>query len=205
MSVQAMSWVIENSNVRGNNYIVLLMIANRADEDGSSAWPSVRWLAKRSRLSERTVQRCLRKLQVCGALAIEPGAGPKGTNCYHVVMQASLAGGDKLTPRQHRPKGVTAVSPNTSLSVQKLNPPVVPPAGGQTKNSFSGEESLQRVGREWIAVKMGNRKRLFSENEWSSMAGIQAKYLVEKIRARGFEARVVPEEETATWPKRETA
>lgn len=61
-SVQAISWVIEKSKHKGNSFVVLLMIANHAKSDGTGAWPSVSTLAKESRLSRRTVQRCLNRL-----------------------------------------------------------------------------------------------------------------------------------------------
>jgi Helix-turn-helix domain len=130
-----MSWVIENSQTRGNQYIVLLMIANRADEDGSSAWPSIRWLSMRCRLSERTVQRCVRKLELGGSLVVDRNTGRHNTNYYHVVMQPSLMKGcQPVTPRakgcqidrvtKRARKGDRAVSPDTSytsLSQDHLN------------------------------------------------------------------------------------
>lgn len=146
MSVQALSWVIENANVRANNYLVLLMVANRADEYGNSAWPSVEWLAQRARLSERTVQRCIRKLMKAGELVVEEKAGPRGTNQYHIPMQASFGvGGDKLSPRQWRPKGVTRLSPDTSLSVLRTLP-LPPPAragGGHRRKRHAIEAELR--------------------------------------------------------------
>lgn len=182
MSVQAMSWVIENSKTRGNAYIVLLMVANRADEDGSSAWPSVRWLAKRSRLSERTVQRSLKKLEKAGALAIEKNAGPKGTNSYHVIMQASFVTPDKLTPRQGGRKGVTVVSPDTSLSTQNLKTPLPPASAGDSTEQFFTWR------RETIGVQMRRRRRL-PDLRWAD--GAQAERIVEFLNRNGLPARIV--------------
>jgi hypothetical protein len=189
MSVQAMAWVIENSQTRGNQYIVLLMIANRADEEGASAWPSIRWLARRSRLSERTVQRAIRKLERGGDLGIEKAAGPKGTNRYQVIMQPGLyrgdtaVRGDKLTPRQGVQKGVTElchpIHPNTSKT---LRPPYPPQTGG--------EETFLDYHGTVIAIKMGRRKRLPRTN-----GGIMhPPYFVEFLESHGFPARIIEKE-----------
>lgn len=192
-----MAWVIENSQTRGNQYIVLLMIANRADEEGASAWPSIRWLARRSRLSERTVQRAIQKLAKGGDLGVERGAGPHGTNMFQVIMQPSLysgtrgdkrdGGGDKLTPRQFEPKGVTElchpILPNTSKSVR---PPYPPQAGG--------EETFLDYHGTAIAIKMGNRKRLPRTNG----VPMHPPYFVEFLNNKGFPSRIVEKEVNPT-------
>lgn len=94
MSVQAMSWVFENSKHKGNAFVVLLVIANSAKEDGTGAWPSVKTIGKRARVSDRTVQRLLPFLARSGELEIELGAGPAGTNLYSLPK----VGGDNLSP-----------------------------------------------------------------------------------------------------------
>ena len=189
MSVQAMAWVIENSQTRGNQYIVLLMIANRADEDGASAWPSIRWLARRSRLSERTVQRAIRKLEKGVDLGIEKAAGPRGTNRYQVIMQPGLyrgdtpVRGDKLTPRQSVQKGVTElchpIHPNTS----KYKTPLPPTSVGDEETFFDYHGTV-------IAIKMGRKKRLPR-----TTGGIMhPPYFVEFLESHGFPSRIVEKE-----------
>jgi hypothetical protein len=86
VSVQAMSWVIEKSEQKGSNLLVLLMIANHADSTGENAYPSVETLAAESRLSERGVRYILQKLKgkpgTAQELVIEPNAGPYGCHRY---------------------------------------------------------------------------------------------------------------------------
>src|ERR1700739_362903 len=86
MSVQAISWVIDHSKHKGNTFVVLLMIANHAKSDGTGAWPSVATICKESRLSRRTVQRCLsrlsRKWKFEPELNVRVGKGPFGANLY---------------------------------------------------------------------------------------------------------------------------
>jgi hypothetical protein len=89
----------------------------------------------------------------------------------------------------------------SSESTSESKPPVVPLAGGQTTKPVENEESFLQWGREWIAVKMGRHKRLLTQNEMSGMAGARAEGVLARIRAKGFEARLVPAEEVATWQK----
>jgi hypothetical protein len=96
LSVQAISWVIEKSRHKGNSFVVLLMIANHAKSDGSGAWPSIKTLSKESRISERTVQRTIRRLTryqhgFHSELTIDKGKGPHGCNLYSIP-------GVKLSP-----------------------------------------------------------------------------------------------------------
>jgi Helix-turn-helix domain len=82
LSVQAMSWVIEKSRHKGSVFVVLLVIANHAQSDGTGAWPSVETIAREARITARHVARILPKLKDSGELAIEEGSGPHGTNLY---------------------------------------------------------------------------------------------------------------------------
>src|SRR5690606_1792305 len=66
--------------------LVLLAIADNADDAGSNAWPSVRTLAHKTRLDARTVQRVVRRLCEGGHLKVTPSAGRGGANLYQVVM-----------------------------------------------------------------------------------------------------------------------
>jgi Helix-turn-helix domain len=119
MSVEAMSWVIKNSKAKLGDFIVLLMVANQANADGSGSWPSVATLAKNSRLSERETRYCLRNLEKLGELSTILNGGPKGTNAYRVNMDqgsllplgANSAGGN---PRQ---KQGQPIAPEPSLPI----------------------------------------------------------------------------------------
>jgi len=78
-----MSQVWANSVSTGSARLILLAIADFADDQGT-AYPSVETLAKKSRVSERTVQYCLRELVQSGELAILEGEGRRGCNLYRV-------------------------------------------------------------------------------------------------------------------------
>jgi len=102
-----MSWVWEHAPVSGNELLILLAIADHASDDGSDAWPSIETLAKKCRLSERTIQRAIKSLAERGQIRVgrQQGGpsylGPRQRpNVYTIVMR-----GDRLSP--HADSGVT--------------------------------------------------------------------------------------------------
>lgn len=69
MSLKAMVWALNDApaNTSGE-LLVLISLAERANEDGTAAWPSHAWLANRARCSISTVQRRLRDLESAGLI-----------------------------------------------------------------------------------------------------------------------------------------
>ena len=86
MSVQAMSWVIENSKHQGAPLVVLLMIANRAHPDGTNAYASIESIADDSRMSARQVRRIISTLEASGELRVNRSAG-RFPHRFAVVMR----------------------------------------------------------------------------------------------------------------------
>lgn len=82
MSIQAITWVIEQSESRLGPRHVLISIANHARPDGTGAWPSIATIAHEAKLSEREVQRSLRTLALLGELEVYDGLGPHGTHYF---------------------------------------------------------------------------------------------------------------------------
>ncbi len=169
-----MSWVIENSRHKGSSFVVLLMIANYAHKDGSNAFPGFETIARDSRISVRQVTRIIPVLERSRELVVEHGKGPHGTNRYTVNMRQTYFSMDKMSNGQTESRNV-----QQSVRNQVLEPSPLPPASG-------GEETF-RWGFEQIAVQMGRRHRL---PNLGSYQGAQAKYVVDFLRQRGFEARV---------------
>jgi len=98
MSIHVMNNVWRGSGSEGSELLLLLALADWADEFGF-CHPSLPMLAKKTRLSERTVQRLLAKLCDRGELQKEHGAGmtfqtaqgARTTNLYRILW------GDKMT------------------------------------------------------------------------------------------------------------
>lgn len=70
MSVQAVSWVFSLSLGSAPQKAVLLYLAERAQDDGSGAYPSVRKIMVATELSERTVRKALHDLYERGLITL---------------------------------------------------------------------------------------------------------------------------------------
>ncbi|HEX6968927.1 MAG TPA: helix-turn-helix domain-containing protein [Micromonosporaceae bacterium] len=98
MSVRVMTWVWSHSRSNPTHRLVLLAIADCANDAGEQAYPSAATLAKKTGLSERGVRAALAGLATLGELQIDYKAGPRGCNRYRIVMKdpAPDAGSDTL-------------------------------------------------------------------------------------------------------------
>jgi hypothetical protein len=84
MSVHVIAWVLHHSKARLGDRLVLLVLADKANDDGTGAWPSVRTIAREARMSVRAVQYSLRRLERAGAI-VETGTSGHGTTVYAVL------------------------------------------------------------------------------------------------------------------------
>lgn len=82
-----MARVWELSSNKGNDLLMLLAIADFADDDGY-AYPSVQTLATKCRMQQRNANKVLASLRESGELEIRQNEGPHGTNRYRVVLDA---------------------------------------------------------------------------------------------------------------------
>lgn len=131
MSIEVMSWVLNNAPVRGTDKIILLGLANHADADGNNAYPSVARLARYANVSERAVQQSLRNLEEVGLIWRHYNEGgsaqqraDRRPNKYTIrmyeVKQSSPRGDDGVKYSAQRGEvqstnGVKPTSPETSL------------------------------------------------------------------------------------------
>ena len=103
-----------------NQLLVLLALADHADDHGR-CWPSISRLARKARMSERTVQRAVRSMQSDGWLTICEQAGQRGANLYiiHNPTPVSVSPPSKRTRGgcQNERKGVSTVSPEPSRAI----------------------------------------------------------------------------------------
>ena len=83
MSVHVSSGVWKQSAAKSNARLVLLKLADQANDAGWS-WPSVETLASETLLGDRTVQRCIRALEDLEEVAVFERAGR--LNVYRVLL-----------------------------------------------------------------------------------------------------------------------
>lgn len=93
MSIQAIAWVLENSEATLADRLVLLAIANHADARGRNAWPAIPLIAREARVDERTVYRALQALEQRGEIVI---VKRPGRSSYYGLT--ALMTPDKLSP-----------------------------------------------------------------------------------------------------------
>ena len=89
MSIKISSEVWTSSSAKASSRLVLLALADYADDDGY-CYPSIARLAVKCVLTERNVQLILRYLEQIGELVTERGAGRGNVNAYWVLPPATL-------------------------------------------------------------------------------------------------------------------
>lgn len=122
MSIKLMSQVWER-DFPGDVKLVLLAMADHADDDGDNIFPSVARIAAKCNVSERTVQRHLAKLREQGVLEVQrPGSGRGNPTKYRINLKGvrlSPFFGERVTSAPEKGdtgdvKGDTALSPESS-------------------------------------------------------------------------------------------
>ncbi|HZS19218.1 MAG TPA: helix-turn-helix domain-containing protein [Candidatus Udaeobacter sp.] len=83
MSIKVATQVWERSRHKSGNLLVLLALADHADDYGR-AWPGIPRLARKARLSERHTRRCLNQLVATGEVEILPDKAPSGRTWYQI-------------------------------------------------------------------------------------------------------------------------
>jgi len=106
-----MARVWATSKRSGSELLILLAIADFADDDGR-AHPAVPTLAKKCRMTPRNANLILAILRKSGELVVHENKGPKGTNLYQIV---------------HAPVPEAGFSPEESFTLKPVSP--TPEAG----------------------------------------------------------------------------
>jgi Helix-turn-helix domain len=115
MSMRIMTQVWERSQHKGSELLLMLAIADNANDQGL-AYPSTKTLAKKTRLSNRQVQRLIRVVTRSRELEVSVGTGPRGGNEYRIHL-----GGDKMSPDEiirGTKRGDTAMSPEPTTQTE---------------------------------------------------------------------------------------
>jgi hypothetical protein len=146
-----MARVWADSKHAGTDLLMLLAIADFADDDGN-AYPSVGTLAIKCRTTSRHVNRILASLRTSGELEIRMNEGPRGTNRYRISFMgmtpaSPLTNRSPLTPASptpdvHVPKPLTPTSDEPSLNHQRT--------GGTTRAARSpAADRGSRLSADW--------------------------------------------------------
>jgi len=147
MSFEAMAWAASADCRSSLNKLVLMMLANYADEN-HTAYPSYRKLAELCLCNDRTVMRGIKSLEELGLVKITPrysSNGKQTSNNFHLMI-----GGDKSDR-----EGVTNSTPNT---VREIHIETIKEMGDKKSTPYS--EGFQKW---WAAYprRDGSKKKAF--------------------------------------------
>jgi hypothetical protein len=84
MSIRIMSRVWALSTRRGGELLILLALADFANDEGES-WPSIPTLARKARLTERQARRVLGNLEAVGEIRIQNSNGGRNTRNHYFI------------------------------------------------------------------------------------------------------------------------
>jgi len=147
MSIKIMSQVWENADVADTDLLLLLAMADFANDD-YTCWPSIETLAKRIRKTTRSVTRSVNSLEQKGFIEVLVRGAGRQSSRYKILVSAvkdkQESRGDNLSPvtpmsPQHRqpchPSPDTGVtSALTPMSTDPLiEPSIEPPKNHQKK------------------------------------------------------------------------
>lgn len=126
MSVQWLAWVFEAAEVSGTQRLVLLSLANHADDSGV-CWPSLNTVAREARVSRRRAEDAVRGLVAAGFVEREVNAAPVArhagyrSNLYRLVRSAGTSAHDVTGPPQS--SGPDTERPPVSSGPDETGPP----------------------------------------------------------------------------------
>ena len=122
MSIKRQAEVWRHSNEKGSALLLLLAIADFADDEGV-AFPSVKTLSQKIRMSQRNTRYRLKRLEKSGELTIQTGAGPRGCNLFRLAKIAGQSLQEGCKPASLPP--AIAIAPEPSIEPSKKREPVV--------------------------------------------------------------------------------
>lgn len=105
------SWAWKNSRAAGATLLVLLALADISDDDGHS-YPGIPHLARKTRLSTRTVRRQLSSLEELGELRVDRHVGRP--NVYEIITDPGQIGDPQEGAKQGQNDPGQSVTPDTS-------------------------------------------------------------------------------------------
>lgn len=117
MSILLQSRVWDITWPTQSQLLVMLKLADHANDEGDNVWPSKSSIAKKAQCSESTVKNTLRALRNCGLLLVkrEGGSGPGSSTVYQINVPLLTAcvgheltgGADEIViPERAYPEGV---------------------------------------------------------------------------------------------------
>lgn len=167
-----MAWVLKHSTTTGTDRLVLLSLANHANEHGQ-AWPSVRTIAKEANVAERAVQRSLSSMRKAGLIRVEFQGAPdkRIPDRYRPNLYRVVRGDADDTPGETRGDagGSSGVTPVTfrgdAGDTQSISEPNTDPSGDAPLASQGRPDTKFRADEKAAGIDRARRLRSVLRNE----------------------------------------
>jgi Helix-turn-helix domain len=86
MSIRWIEGAMTRSKSQGTARLILVVLANNADDETGTCYPGIRYIAQRAGVGLRTAQRAIRELEELGELTTKVQASHLGTNIYQLTF-----------------------------------------------------------------------------------------------------------------------
>lgn len=130
MSVKVMSWVFDHSRSSGTDRLVLLVLADHADDERWQCWPGQKRLADKANMTARNVKRCITNLVHLGEVEVLRQGTGATTSLYRITPTASVTPDIARTP-------TASVTPTADVTGG------VPPVSGEGVPPQSPKPSIE--------------------------------------------------------------
>ena len=197
MSIRVMTNVWENSIAKGSVLLLLLAIADNANDDGE-AWPGTEYLAHKIRMSERQVIRLRQKLYDSGELEYISGGNFKGDKLSVKVCIK----GDKLSV-----KDSVRVTNQSRKGDNGVSLTIIEPSLGRQVNttailtdSFVQDDDMNTLARslvqefkaldpEFVMRHVFEWKQALSDRKTQNIGGLAARLRADNWKPKQFTDR----------------
>lgn len=167
--IAASSWLQKTGSPLSK--LVLVALSEFANETGL-CWPSIRTLAIRCEVSERTVQKEIRKLESLGLIKTRPSPGR--TSNRYTVTRATVGPGsskqprpmDTVTPsnRQGIPVQYTGLTPSNGHPIRSVDPV----SEASKKGESPRISEVERIGLEKQQARLDKRIAYLQPHEFKT-------------------------------------
>lgn len=154
MSIKVITHVWEQSKQKGSALLMMLAIADNANDEGE-AWPSLKTLAHKTRMSKRNAQMVIKKLEESGELAVKERRekdSDNETNLFTINVPW------RTKPAKSQRQGVKSTSPGSEADYIPGGEAHFMPGVKPTSPKPSLEPSLEPIAPEGAEVKPSRKE-----------------------------------------------
>ena len=138
MSIDALQWAFKQRTGRAQNKIVLISLAERANED-HECWPSIRRLERDTELNRKTIIKCLDALEAAGMIA-DTGRKKGRTKSVKIYQLVGCMGREESNPKNGTASADDVATKKAGEAVPKTGP-LSSTKSGTTKQSQKRDRS----------------------------------------------------------------